>query len=169
MKKFIILTFLLFTISICQGQDGGGGFSLSYSTNNVAELDFFARDGNNRFHLGYGHQFNGQKNEVIKKSKETYGLTEIEDGEYFWVIDLGYSRIFMDRITVHPELSIGAKNELTNFEDNRFSDHGYSLITNTKSVVGVGLNIGYLINRQIEPFIGIHTLKKVNFGIRLSW
>ena len=66
MKKHLIITFLLFTISICRGQsqDGNRGISISYSTNNVADLDMFVGVGNNRFHLGYGHQFNGQKNET---------------------------------------------------------------------------------------------------------
>jgi len=166
MKKFLVSIFTLFIISLCQGQ--GRGFSLSYSTANVAAFDVFGIDGNNRIHFGYGYQFNGQKIEVIKKPKETYGWTEIEEGDYFWVIDLGYSRIFMDKITVHPELSIGSKKEFTSYQDDRFIDNGYSLITNSRAVVGVGLNIGYLIG-GFEPFIGYHTLKKMNFGIRFSW
>jgi|SRR5680860_760400 len=166
MKRFLILTFILFNISLCQCQ--GRGFSFSYSIVNVAELDIFVRDGNNRFHLGYRHQFNGQKIEVIKNPKETYGLTEIGEGDYFLVIDLGYSRIFMNKTTVHPEISIGAKNEFTSYQDDRFSDNGYSLITSSKVAIGFGLNLGYLV-RGFEPFIGYHTLKKMNFGIRFSW
>lgn len=36
----------------------------------------FVRVENNRFHLGYGHQFNDTEIKVIKKGKETDGLTE---------------------------------------------------------------------------------------------
>ena len=45
----------------------------------------------------------------------------------------------------------------------------YSLVTDSKSTLGIGLKAGYLLNNGIEPFIGIHTLKKVDFGLRLSW
>ncbi len=129
----------------------------------------FVGPGNNRFHLGYGHQFNGQEIKVIKKQKQTDGLTEIGNGEYFWVIDVGYSRIFTNRITAHSELSIGGKNEFTSFKDDRPYVEDYSLVTESKSAFGIGLKVGYLLNNGIEPFIGIHTLKKGDFGVRLSW
>lgn len=171
MKKFLIFIFALFITTICQGQvrDGGGGLSFSYSTNNAWGVDMFAGPGNNRFHLGYGHQFNGQEIKVIKKQKETNELTEIGKGEYFWVIDIGYSRIFMDRITVHSEFSIGGKNEFTSFKADRTYYEDYSLVTGSKSALGIGLKVGYLLNNGLEPFIGFHTLKKIDFGIRLSW
>jgi hypothetical protein len=168
----IIIFIILFSVTIyCESQvrDGSGGFSLSYSTNNVWGVDMFAGLGNNRFHLGYGHQFNGQENKVIKKQKETNELTEIGNGEYFWVIDLGYSRIFMDRITVHSEFSIGGKNEFTSFKNDRNYYKDYSLVTGSKSTLGIGLNVGYLLENGLEPFIEIHTLKKLDFGVRLSW
>lgn len=170
MKKISVFVILLFAITYCQGQDldSGRGLSFSYSTNNTWAIDIFYRSCNNRFHLGYGHQFNGQKIKVFKKQKETSGLTETENGEYFWVIDLGYSRIFIDRITVHSELSIGGKNQFTNFQDYGYNDDGFSIITDSKLTTGIGLNIGYLIRNGLEPFIGIHTLKSVTIGIRLS-
>ena len=171
MKKIFIFIILLTVITYCKGQDKdfGRGLSLSYSTNNAWGVDIFGRAGNNRFHLGYGHQFNGQEIKVVKKQKETNELTEIGNGEYFWVIDLGYSRIFMDRITVHSEFSIGGKNEFTSFKADRTYYKDYSLVTDSKLAIGIGLKVGYLMNSGIEPFIGIHTLKKLDFGVRLSW
>ena len=127
MKKIILFVIFSSVITFCQSQvkDGGGGFSFSYSINNAWGADMFARSGNNRFHLGYGHQFNGQEIEVVKKQKETVGVTEIGNGEYFWVIDLGYSRIFIDKITVHSEISIGGKNQYTSFKNDRSYPNGY--------------------------------------------
>lgn len=167
MRKLLIFMFTLFAISLCYSQ-GGGGISINFSTEQAIGVDVFVYRGNNRFHLGYDHQFNGQKKEIIKNPKESYGLTEIEDGTYFWVIDLGYSRVIKNKITVHPELSIGGEKEFINFQDDRFVDDGYSLITNKKLAVGIGLNIGCLMRKGVEPFIGFHTLKKITFGIRFS-
>ncbi len=36
-------------------------------------------------------------------------------------------------------------------------------------MVGIGVNIGYRINGFIEPFCGLHTISKVNFGIRIHF
>lgn len=35
--------------------------------------------------------------------------------------------------------------------------------------MGMGLKVGYFLKNGLEPFIGIHTLKKLDFGLRLSW
>lgn len=168
MKKFLICIFILFTTLFCHSQEGRG-ISISYSTVDVVGIEIFGIDGNKRIHFGYSLQLGEQKNEIIKKPNKNYGQTKIENGTYFWLIDFGYSQIFIDKITIHSELSIGSKKEFTNFEDDRFSDHGYSLITNTKMIAGLGLSLGYFINSSIEPFVGLHTLKKVNIGIRFSW
>jgi len=171
MKKIIAFAIASFVIAYCQGQerDEGRGISFSYSTNHVFAFDMFAREGNNRIHFGFGYQFNGQKTEIKLKQNEIDLLTVDRKGDYFWVIDLGYSRIFMKKITVHPECSIGAKKEYTNFKDNKYIGDGHSLITSSKAVIGVGLNVGYFMNSGFEPFLGLHTLKKVNFGVRLNW
>ncbi|WP_027138028.1 hypothetical protein [Gaetbulibacter saemankumensis] len=171
MKKTIIFSFVLLVFSYCRSQDNyaGRGLSFSYSTDNAWGVDMFGRAGNNRFHLGYGHQFNNQEIKVVKKHKEIDGLTETGNGKYFWVIDLGYSRIFKNKITMHPEFSIGARNEFTNIKDDRGYVDDYSLVTNSNLITGIGLKVGYLMNNGLEPFIGIHTLKKIDFGTRLSW
>lgn len=169
MKKIIVFLIVSSVITYGQSQvrDGGGGFSFDFIINNAFGVDMFAQHGNNRFHLGYSHQYNGQEDKVIKKQKETAGITEIENGDYFWVIDMGYSRIFMNILTVHSEFSIGGKNEFISFKDDRSYVEDYSLVTGSKMALGIGLKVGYLFKNGVEPFIGIHTLKKVDFGVRL--
>ena len=168
MKKLIlILCFGMFSIVSSKAQNIG--VSLSYSTKNVLAMDLFFRKETHRFHFGYGHQFNGQKNKVVRERESNYGLTKIEDGDFFWVIDLGYSRIISDVLTIHPEISIGGKNYFTSYKDNRFSDNGYSLINRSETIAGLGVNVGYFLNDNIEPFIGYHTMKKMNFGLRFSF
>ncbi len=55
-------------------------------------MDIFWGKAGNRFHVGYSHQFNGQKNTVVKERKENYGLTKIEDGDFYWLFDLAIVR-----------------------------------------------------------------------------
>ena len=110
MKKVLTLIFTVISLSTCNAQFG---VSLSYSTKNTLSFDGFYEKAKNRFHFGYGHQFNGQKNSVVSTRKANYGLTRIEDGDFFWHIDLGYSRIFFEKLTINPMLSFGAKNYFT--------------------------------------------------------
>lgn len=166
MKLTLIFFLTILSLSICKAQLG---VSFSYSTGKALALDLFYGKHNNRFHLGYGHQFNGQKKKVVRERESNYGLTKIEDGDFFWLIDLGYSRIIADKLTIHPEVSIGGKNYFTSYKDDRFSDNGYSLINNSETQIGIGVNFGYFISKNIEPFIGYHTIKKMNFGLRFSF
>jgi hypothetical protein len=167
MKSLIITIILAFTVSIAAAQNFG--FSFSISSKKVLGLDLFYAKNSNRFHFGYGYQFNGQKNTVVKERKGNYGLTKIENGDFFWLIDLGYSRIIFKKLTIHPELSFGTKHFFTSYKDDRFKDNGYSLINRSEEKTGIGLNLGYFISEKTEPFIGYHTLKKLNFGIRFSF
>ena len=167
MKKNIV--FLIATLAIiqCQGQRG---LSLSYSTNNAFGIDVFAREGNNRLHFGYTHQFNGQEEGNIKTRQTDYdGITETGNGKYFWTVDFGYSRIFFNHMAVHTELNIGASKKFTNYKDDRDYIDDYSLITCRNLAVGIGLKLGYSFNFGFEPFVGINSLKKVDFGARFFW
>ncbi len=164
MKYLFFLTLMALAVS-CHAQVYG--VSISYSSGKAFGGDLFYGKNDSRFHLGLSHQFNGQKNEVVEERESNYGLTKIEDGDFFWSIDLGYSRIIADKWTLHTELSIGRKKSFTSYEDSRFSDGGYSLITDSETKVGGGLNVGYLVGRNIETFIGYHSMKKINFGIRV--
>lgn len=167
MKSILISTALILSVSVANAQKFGVSFS--FATAKVLAMDMFYTKNANRFHFGYGYQFNGQKKTVVKERKDNYGLTKIEDGDFFWLIDLGYSRIIAKKLTIHPELSFGSKRFFTSYKDDRFSDNGYSLINRSEAKAGIGLNAGYFIIEKVEPFIGYHTLKKLNFGIRFSF
>ncbi|RED49982.1 hypothetical protein [Seonamhaeicola aphaedonensis] len=161
MKNIVFLITTLLVIE-CRGQQG---FSFSYSTNNTLGIDVLAREGNNRLHFGYSHQFNGQGLNTENKKKE--GFTETKSGKYFWACDFGYSRIFFNHLAVHSEVSIGASKKFANFKDDMGELNDYSLITCRNLAAGIGLKLGYLFKFGFEPFIGIHTLKKVEFGLRI--
>lgn len=166
MKKLLLLA--LFTTSICKAQFNYGA-SLSYSTENIVGFDLFLIKDKNRFHLGFGYEFSNQMNEIVNERKVNYGLTKIEDGNYLWVIDLGYSRLVTEKLSINPELSFGKLTEFTNYSDDRFSDGGYSFINSAETKIGFGINVGYFITDKFEPFVGFGTLKKLNLGIRYSF
>ena len=168
MKRKLLLLLALFTLLVSNAQSKYGA-SVSYSSENTVGFDFFLTKGENRFHLGFGYEFGKQKKKIVSERKSNYGLTKIEDGDYLWLIDLGYSRFITEKLSINPELSFGKLTEFTNYEDNRFNDGGYSLINNTESKIGFGVNVGYLVTENFEPFIGFGTLKKMNFGLRYSF
>ncbi len=168
MKKSILIL-LVVLLSTAVGKAQSRGISLSYSTGKALAMDIFFRKGDNRFHFGYGYQFNGQKKKVVRERESNYGLTKIEEGDFFWLVDLGYSRIVAKRLTIHPEISIGGKNYFTSYQDDRFSDDGYSLIKRSETKGGIGANISYILSDNIELFVGYHTMKKMNFGLRFSF
>ena len=116
---------------------------------------------------GLNIQLNGQKIETKKKRNENDGKIETRKGDFIWSTDLGYGRIFRDRWTLQGQLSLGGKKYYTNFEDEGDSNKGYSLITSSKFVVGAGLQLGYRFNIGLEPFLGVHSLRQVDIGIRI--
>jgi hypothetical protein len=157
-----IFALLINTNNYCQI-----GYSISLSIDKVLGANLFYTKNMHGFYLGFSNQFNGQKKTVVRERKDTYGLTPIGDGEFYWLIDLGYSRSFSKVIVIQPEVSIGGKNYFTNYKDRRFKDNGYTLINHSEKVAGVGINMGYIVNSFIEPYIGFHTMKKLTFGIRI--
>ena len=145
------------------------GSSISFATDKALGLNIFYTVDNNSFYLGYSHQFNGQKNTVVNERKKTYGTTPIENGDFYSLVDFGYSRLFFEQLTIQPEVSFGSKKYFISYSDKRFKDNGYSLVNNSETITGLGINLGYKISELIEPFCGYHTIKKLNFGIRIHF
>jgi hypothetical protein len=168
-KGFKLFFLLLFAFALNFKSYSQYGTSLSFSTDKAIGLNFFYTQNDNSYYLGFSQQFNGQKNTVTKERKSNYGTTPIENGDYYWLLDLGYSRMIEEKFSVQPEISFGSKNYFTSYLDNRFSDNGYSLITSSKSILGVGLNLGYKINDFIEPYCGFHSIKKLTLGVKIHF
>ncbi|MHA7110579.1 hypothetical protein ACRTDU_10665 [Sunxiuqinia elliptica] len=166
-NAFKIVLGLIFLIFLNKTSNGQIGSSISFATDKVLGLNIFYTKNNNSFYLGYSYQFNGQKNTVVNERKKTYGTTPIENGDFYSLVDLGYSRLFFNQLTVQPEVSFGSKKYFTSYSDKRFKDDGYSLVNSSETLTGIGVNLGYKINDLIEPFCGFHTIKKLNFGVRI--
>ena len=145
------------------------GTSVSYSVDNALGLNLFYTDNLNSYYLGYSYQFNGQKNKVVDERKSNYGTTPTGDGDFYWLIDFGYSRLFFNSLSVQPEFSVGSRRYFRNYKDDRFTDGGYSLVSSAEMLAGVGVNVGYVIDDLIEPYLGFHTIKKLTFGVRIHF
>lgn len=144
------------------------GMSFSYCNRHAISFDLLYGI-THRIHMGGSWQANGQKNTVVTERKENYGLTEIGDGDFFELFDLGYSGLIKKRVSIHLETSFGRRRFFTNYKDNRFNDKGYSLVRKSEQITGVGLYIGCIIKNGIEPYIGMHTIKKTVLGVRWSY
>lgn len=166
-RKMMILIVFALIYSFGNQANAQYGVSMSFTTNKALGFNCFFKEAQNAFYFGFTQQFNGQKNKVVNERKINYGLTNLGDGDFYWLVDFGYSRTFFSVLTIQPELSIGQQNIFINYSDKRFSDDGYSLVTDKKGINGAGLNIGYRSSSWIEFFGGYHSIKKMNLGIRL--
>jgi hypothetical protein len=145
------------------------GTSVSFSTDKAVGFSILYTKNENGFYLGFAEQLSDKKNTVVRERKQTYGISPIGSGDYYWLVDFGYSRTFLKVICLQPELSFGNKNYYTNYSDKRFKDDGYTLITSSETIAGIGANLGYKIKEFIEPYCGFHTTKKLNFGVRIHF
>lgn len=149
----------------------GVGISLGYGTTNVFYGDLYILSAsNNRFHLGITTELGkGTLGKGVTERKPNYGLTVLGAGEYFNALDIGYSRLIAGHLTLGGDLSFGTRSQFTNYQDRRFKDGGYHLITDTEFTMGIGAAVGYMFNTPIEVFLGYNTLRGVNFGIRYAF
>lgn len=161
----VLLLFL--TLIICNAYGQKFGVGIGYASSRAINFEMLLSKGNNIFKFGGGIQFSDRRGKSVDEQLQNYGQTEDGKGEYFWAIDFGYGRKIKEKISVDGELSIGANNHYTNYIDNRFNDGGYHLITKKETVVGAGLNLGYIINDNWNMILGFNTIKKIQFGVRI--
>lgn len=170
MMKNAILFSVLFCLTIYSAQaQNTGGMSFALGLKKTASLDFFLKRAKNRFHFGMSYEFNDAKGKAVETVLSNYGQTQTGHGTYFWTIDIGYCYIIKNRISIGPEISVGGEKSYTNYKDDRFNGDGYHISLNTGTAGGLGLNVGYSINKYIEVFSGYHTLKGVPIGLRLTF
>jgi len=174
--KIGLLTIIALFIATLNANCQYGG-SISFSSSNAYGINVFFDVGNDIYYFGYSEQLAGQKNTAVGERKKTYGTTQTGTGSFFWLMDFGFCRQFDETysprlipVKIQSEISIGSRNSFTNYSDKRFTDSGYSLINESKTIIGAGINVGYkLEDNIIEPYLGFHTIKKLTFGIRLHF
>ena len=160
------LIFLLLLI-VVQSRAQSFGIGIAYATSNAFNAEFEYLNNSNTYKFGFSFQNADTRGKLIDEQLPNHGKAVDGTGEYFSSLDLGYGKILNDVITIDGEISIGSMNSYTNYIDNRFKGGGYHLITNKKTVAGVGINAGYIINKNWNVIVGYNTLRKLQLGLRI--
>ncbi|MDX1587061.1 MAG: hypothetical protein R3222_09960 [Balneolaceae bacterium] len=168
--KFLFLSsiFTLLAYSLTEPVNAQGlGLSTAYSTSNAYYVDFFYMHNSHSYHMGGSYQLADQLGKKVSEQKPNYGRTVVGTGSFFWTLDLGYSYYFKNRIIAGGGLSLGAQNDFTNYQDNRFRGGGYHMIE-SRPTAGMGFHGGYRFSRLAFAYVGYHTLRKITFGLRFA-
>src|SRR5215510_5191956 len=107
MKKYLISGFILFLVNGMYGQLGFG-FNVGIGTSKapmIAAKYYFEK---NAVSLGGSYTlFNDALGE--KKDHVNQGDKILGDGETFYTIDIGYTRVLSEKFSIAAELSVGQK------------------------------------------------------------
>ncbi|SFU18965.1 hypothetical protein SAMN04489724_0070 [Algoriphagus locisalis] len=164
-KFFAILAPIMFVFLSSFGQKVGIGLAGASSGSMNMELLYMDKT-KNIFKLGMTYQFADTRGKLVPEQLSNYGKTQDGNGEYFLTIDFGYGKIFKEKFLLDIELSAGSENSFQNYIDNRFNGGGYHLITSKNTVLGAGLDAGYLFKENFTAFAGFNTIRKAQVGIR---
>jgi len=165
-RVFIVLVPIMFVFFNSFGQKIGIGLAGASSGSMNMELSYMDRS-NNFFKLGITYQFADTRGKLVYEQLPNYGKTQDGVGEYFLTVDFGYGKVFKEKYLLNLELSAGSENSYENYIDNRFNGGGYHLITSKQTIVGAGVDAGYLINEQLTAFAGFNTIRKAQVGIKV--
>ncbi len=162
MKKILMIALFALTANISAQ---GAGFNIGYSTGNVLTIDGIYEDKkDNRFHLGYSQEQDGQFPETRSVGTSNFGQSALGGSDYYSVVNIGYSREVVKKLTVGAEFSVGNLVNYTNYSDRRFTEGGYKNINSKESATGFGGNLGYKFHDLAELTVGYNTIKGVTFG-----
>ena len=167
MKKYLVLTTVIFLVIFSDAQKGFG-FDLGIATSKAPMFDVKYFLNENAFSLGLSYQiFNDALGK--KESGVIPGTNAIGDGDYFFTVDIGYTRILSEKFSVSGEISVGSRKFYQNLSDNNFSEGGYHRIYKTKSIVGAGGIITYNANNTVGFFAGYNSIREAAAGVQIKF
>ena len=165
MKKSLAFFACIFIVSLATAQKGFA-FDVGISTSKapmVAVKYYFDK---NAVFAGATYQvFNdalGPRHDELLP-----GSTGIDDGDYFYSIDVGYTRVLSDKFSIAGELSFGKRRYFWNFSKDDFTAGGYHWIHKTKSEFGGGGLLFYNFNQTFSLFAGYNSIREGTFGLEV--
>ncbi|WP_126244371.1 hypothetical protein [Chitinophaga rhizosphaerae] len=160
MKKALIL-FLFIAPTVAFAQTKAVGLSAGFHSEKCLNVDLFFKLNKSRFHIGATYQFTDKEGKADRTENRVYppGYSDIKD--FFYTIDLGYSRYVWKGLNLQIVASGGEKYDYVN---QGASHH----VFNEKATFGGGGYVGYQY-KTIEVFAGGHSLRGVGGGIRLNF
>ena len=165
MKKHLLALTIVF-FATCTFAQTGFGFDVGYATSKSAMIDFKYFLNENAFSLGFTYQ---SSNALGKKAKERGPNFIIGNGDFYYSVDVGYTRILSEKFSVEGEISIGQRSFYTNFNDNANGDGGYHVIDRKKSLVGVGGILSYSLSDIFGFFAGYNSLREAAAGLQVKF
>jgi hypothetical protein len=169
MKKYLILFLPIFLVSLVHAQSGFG-FDIGIGTSKapmIAAKYYFEK---NAVSIGGSYTlFNNALGE--KKDKINLGDKVVGDGETFYTIDIGYTRVLSEKFSIEAEVSIGGKKYYQNISDDNSSSGAYHVFgyKDSKSIIGGGGLLFYNINQTFGLFGGYNSIREGTFGVEIRF
>ena len=162
-KYFVVLPSILF-VMLASAQKGFG-FDLGISTSKAPMLAVKYYIDKNAPSVGFSYQvFNdalGKKQDLVP------GDSAIGNGDYFYSVDIGYTRVLSEKFSIQGEISFGKKTSYQNVRDDNSAAGGYHRITKKESVVGGGGLLFFNLNETFSLFAGYNSLREGTFGLEV--
>ena len=162
---YLLISIVLIPIFPFQTHAQHFGFLFGYSASKaiIAGGQFNQNDFLFRFSISF--KTSKARGKEVTEQEPNYGRTVDETGDYFTTYDFSIGYYLTTQIALSAELSFGQKKYYTSYIDNRFTDGGYHMIDNKESLVGFGINGGYIFKGGLGILIGYNTVRQVSFGI----
>jgi len=165
MKKYLVFIPSVFFALLTSAQKGFG-LDLGMSTSKapmVAVKYYFDK---NAVSLGASYQvFNDalgpRHDELLAGSKG------IDEGDYFYSIDVGYTRVISEKFSVAGELSFGKRRYYWDFSNEDFSAGGYHWVHKEKSEFGGGAMLFYNLSETFGFFAGYNSIREGTLGLEI--
>jgi len=167
MKKYLLFPAFIFLVTFSFGQKGIG-FDLGFSTSKAPMVDVKYFVDKNAGSIGFSYQvFNDA---LGKKEPDVIaGTNAIGDGDYFYSVDIGYTRVLSEKFCISGEVSIGQRIYYQNLSDITFAQGGYHRTIEKKSVIGGGASLTYDVNEHVGVFAGYNSLREGSLGIQFRF
>jgi len=167
MKKYSILLVCIFFV-IAAGAQNGFGFGVGMSTSKAPMVNVKYFFNKNAVSVGASYQV---FNDALGTRHDEFipGSTGIDDGDYFYSFDVGYTRVISDNFSIAGELSFATRKYFWNFSNESYSASGYHWIHKTKSEFGGGAMVFYNLSEVFGFFAGYNTIREGTFGVEFRF
>lgn len=159
----MILVLLMGSLKSKAQQSFGFGIGAASTSSLLFDIKYYINK--NAFSIGYTYELNESKGKLIKNQLKNHGREVSGRGDFFTSVDIGYTRILLERVFLSAEVSIGHIQSFTNYIDGRFTGGGYHMIDHSEESVGYGGKMAYFITSNIGIYSGYNTIRKASVGL----
>ncbi len=166
MKKALLLLIIIFSATFLTQAQRGFGFNVGMSTSKAPMFAVKYFVGKNAGSIGFSYQV---FNDALGPRKDVQGIQGTDVGDYFYSVDVGYTRVLNDQFSVAGEISLAKKMFYINWSDNNYSSGGYHSVNKTKTLVGAGAFLIYKLTDNFGFIAGYNSIREGTFGLQLKF